>query len=805
MNPLSPLTYYRRHKRQTLLLVGLVSLMTLGVFAMVRLLDSVPENYQIAGNYLTRVSLVSASGPSLDPGVGAQIRTHAGVAHVIQEKGLDISLPPIVSEHHLFGVSETDMQVLMDVCDLRLKEGRLPMPRTNEMALSEEMVSAMGIQIGYRIDRTVGRGWTGESWYDAIPAPLELVGILEGTGSEPSVRMGFVSYEYVSNHELFGPPWTPGLVVIPQEGRKAEVDEFLETEIASLRMEVMTHRLLSEHAAQLSFFFYLIFGVVDVVVAAVMALVVGVINQISQAKRLEEFGVLNALGHSKNRLIRRLTLEAVGMTGTGWIGGLALAWLLFAALKVGVYEPKGLVLGLADLTPIWFSLPIPLATAAVVAFSTMRTFARLDAVAIVERGKLIMEADSKQKVVKRSSPKPLSSKTFYLRHRRRGLILLTTMGLMILGVSFPAFLFAPMGDAMQSFAEPLRQIGIVTPRMEGSVDPGVAAQIRTHPTVSQVIPAVELGLRVQVPPLGYTISVYGVSESDLQTLINLYGVQVKEGRLPRPHTNEVVLSEAMALNRGLRVGDKIGQPVNEDDQGIPTEMVVVGVLSRPSTSPLDSARDVLRTGLSQGRGENDLWLGFASYEYLTCHERYASHPMHLLVIPNEGQKAEMDAWLREEVNPELVEAYTFDWMRTNYRLLVLILLAVFGVVEVVIAIVAAVALAVLSYVFFAQRREEFGVLHAIGHSRPWLVLRTVRETASTVGVAWLLSALVCGIGLVGVQFGLYAPRGLSLNFFNPVPWLFTLPIPVAVIAASGGLVARMLRRLDPVSVIERRA
>jgi hypothetical protein len=44
MNPLSPLTYYLRHKRQTLLLVGLVSLMTLGVFAMVRLLDSVPEN-----------------------------------------------------------------------------------------------------------------------------------------------------------------------------------------------------------------------------------------------------------------------------------------------------------------------------------------------------------------------------------------------------------------------------------------------------------------------------------------------------------------------------------------------------------------------------------------------------------------------------------------------------------------------------------------------------------------------------------------------------------------------------------------
>jgi ABC-type antimicrobial peptide transport system permease subunit len=217
-------------------------------------------------------------------------------------------------------------------------------------------------------------------------------------------------------------------------------------------------------------------------------------------------------------------------------------------------------------------------------------------------------------------------------------------------------------------------------------------------------------------------------------------------------------------------------------------MVIVGILSRPS----------------QDRGKNDLWLGFASYEYLSSHEFYASHPIHLLVVPNEGQKAEMDAWLREEVQSELVEALTFKWMKTNYRLIALISLAVFGVVEIIIALVAAMALAVLSYTFFAQRQEEFGILHAIGRSRPWLVLRTVRETASTVAVAWLASAVLCGIGLAGMQLGLYAPRGLRLNFLNPAPWLFTLPIPLAVIAASGGLVTRMLRKLDPVTVIEKR-
>jgi hypothetical protein len=60
------------------------------------------------------------------------------------------------------------------------------------------------------------------------------------------------------------------------------------------------------------------------------------------------------------------------------------------------------------------------------------------------------------------------------------------------------------------------------------------------------------------------------------------------------------------------------------------------------------------------------------------------------------------------------------------------------------------------------------------------------------------------ISLVCVQAIVYAPKGLGLDIFNPIPWLFTLPIPVAVVGASAGTIAWMLSRLDPVSVIERR-
>jgi hypothetical protein len=298
-----------------------------------------------------------------------------------------------------------------------------------------------------------------------------------------------------------------------------------------------------------------------------------------------------------------------------------------------------------------------------------------------------------------------------------------------------------------------------------------------------------LGLMIDMPPMNHNPArIYGISEDHVQPLLDLYGVRLLEGRLPRPRSNEIVVSEAMAANRSLRLGDKVGRPVHELDSSLPTEMVVVGILSRPGGDDR----------------ERDLWLGFASLEHLSSHELYASRPVQLLLIPIEGRKAELDAWLEESVASERATVQTHKMMVRKRWQDMLVLLLVCAVPEGVISVVAAAALSVLSYTFFSQRREEFGTLHAIGHSRRRLVWRTAGETVCVVVVAWLLGAAMCGMGLVGVQFGLYAPKGLSVRLANPVPWLLTLPMPLSVVAVSTGLVGRVLSRLDPVSVIERR-
>jgi putative ABC transport system permease protein/lipoprotein-releasing system permease protein len=443
------------------------------------------------------------------------------------------------------------------------------------------------------------------------------------------------------------------------------------------------------------------------------------------------------------------------------------------------------------LAPLWFAVPIPLTVIGFAAFSIIRVFARLDAVAIIERGKLSTEAQSPRRAARRSSPRPLSSWTFYLRHRRRGLILTAIMGLMILGVAFPVFFFSPMIEAQKPFyLNYLRHVGEVWPSGSRTVDPSVTGQIRSHPAVARVIPVTLLHLRISIPPVSENlVPIYGVSEDDLPYLLDLFELQLAEGRLPRTRSNEIALSEALAMNRGLRVGDTIGRPVDERDEGIPTELAVVGILRSRSGRALPNS---------------DVSPGFVSSEYLESNELYASRPVRLLVVPVEGRKAELDVWLEENVTSTQTLVETYAAALRDMQQAIRSMLLLFAAVESVVAVVAAVALTALNYIFFSQRRDEFGILHAVGRGRPWLLLRTMRETMSLVALAWLIGAATCVIGLIYAQASIYTPMGLNMNLFNLTPWLFTLPIPLAVVSASAGTITRMLSQLDPVSIVERR-
>jgi ABC-type lipoprotein release transport system permease subunit len=804
MNSLSPFTYYRRHKGQALLLLVLIGSLTLGVFLIVGVLSTSARSAIYSSHHLTRMSRILA-GQALDPGSVTQLRTHPDVIAVIPENGLAVNFPSlaILDSRPVLGVTKDDLELVLETCDLRLKEGRLIEPRAAEIMLSEEIVRALGLHIGDVIGHEVD-----EDFYPTIVTELTLVGILESIPSEagPNIQTGFVSYEYIEGHETYQPRLS-NLLIIPRPGRRAVANDVAASLIdgsgrnASIRLETFERE--SEIARRLGKVLNGMYTLADVVVAVAAALVVGMVNRIAITRRVPELGLLHAEGYEKRHLVRRLVLEIAVITGIGWASGLLLSVACSVLLNATLLAAAGPAIDLTSLASFLFTLPIPVAVVGWVTLDVRRVLNRLDPVAIIERGSLSVEqANGKLQGgelsrATRSTHNPLSSWTFHLRHRRRSLALLLSTGLMVLGVACPPFVTAMLFDAAWPlFLSYSSHASIVSPPpTHQGVNPAVLAQIRAHPAVAHVIPIKSLSLATDWVLYEYPLPVYGVREGDLQALLDVYDLHLGEGQLPEPQSGQIVLTRALARNRRLSVGDTLGRPVHKRD-GIPTELTVVGLL------------DSTAAGLAE-REEYPIpvvprWAAFVSYEFVEHHERYNTAPMHALIIPVAGHEAEIEAWLEESIASPQATVQTFGTMYRSLNKFRMSLFLFLATTESILAVAAALALAILNTIFATQRRDEFGILHAVGHSRAGLVARTVRESVGIAGAAWLIGAACCAILVLGAQTIVYAPRGMTLSLANVTPWLFTLPIPVAVVAASAGTIAWTLSRLDPVAVIERR-
>jgi ABC-type lipoprotein release transport system permease subunit len=789
VNPLSPWTYYRRHKRQALMLTALLALAVMGLYLV---LDLLLETYitpiYTVNRYLSKFSLVQpAAGTTLDPAVVAQIRAYPDVALVLPQNHVEIAVPNaggVDTPFRLIGLQEADMDAVLAQSGVALVQGQLPQPRTNGLALSRELATALDLEIGDTLKRTEN-----ETGYANIASPLEVVGILSG-----DVRLGIVSYEYLDTNERYRDIARHGVLVIARPGRDAAVDDFLRQTIRSPRIETVTHQLLQEELAESQAVLYGVGAPLVLLVTVAITLVVGAINRLAFLQRLSEFGTLHAVGRSKGWLARRLTLETTGLALAGGALGIVLAQGIMALLNAIVYAPKGYAYNPFQVTALPFVVPIPLAVIGFTLFTAVRALRRMDAVAIVERGELSLEERPTGQAAHAragSLPRPLAPTTFYRRHKGQAAVLIGATALMIMGTSLFVFGLEGFDDARQPLLNHLRQVSVVAANGL-PLEATTIAQVQTHPAVERVIPAMLFSpLGIFVPPIApsYPVEAYGVTAEDMAYLVELYGLQLAEGRLPHPNTNEIVIPWTVAQNRNLHVGDVIGNrdhPVHPDAPTLPSELVVSGVFAPAKTFA------------------DDVWLSFMSLEFAENHPDSWRVNLSLVVVPKAGQKAALDSWLESQIAGEKRLVFTYGNQQALFQRQASTILVSLSLVESIIALVAGLALAGLNYIFVMQRQAEFGVLNALGFGRLQLVGRIVRETLFTTGAAWLVTVLAGAAILVGMQYGLYVPAGVRFDFFNPTPWFYTLPVPVAVLAVSAATIGRTLSRLDSVAVIERR-
>ncbi|MGC4046937.1 MAG: ABC transporter permease [Armatimonas sp.] len=383
---------------------------------------------------------------------------------------------------------------------------------------------------------------------------------------------------------------------------------------------------------------------------------------------------------------------------------------------------------------------------------------------------------------------PLSALTYFARNPSK---VLPMGGVIVLSV----FLICAVATIANSIGLTVRTIYrytefftyVVPQRTTLVVPDDQRAIVKADPRIDRAIEGSIFFINIKTVIGRLPFVVLGVTEDDRDYLSDRMHSKLLQGRWPAEGMPECVLSEPIAENKGLKVGDIVAGPTDEGGiAGSPVPVRLVGILKGP------------------------VWIAFCDKSF--CDATFLATPRCLLytgktpqdldamntaMMPLKNKAAgKLDPSKVNVLSRQNLIAEVEDSLSTMYLILEVVVFTVIFVI--------ALMSGMLANIYFTQRIPEFGVLAALGYGRWRLIRRILSETVLLTVLGWVLGAVLSFLLLSYLKDSVFRARGL---FINPLDWFAmrrTIPIPIAITFFSVITIAVRLLRLDPVSIVERR-
>lgn len=323
-----------------------------------------------------------------------------------------------------------------------------------------------------------------------------------------------------------------------------------------------------------------------------------------------------------------------------------------------------------------------------------------------------------------------------------------------------------------------RNVTGLSPRNALAVDEEIVAKMRKLPQMDRMegTHSYQVLLRTIFGRLLFPI--FGLSPEGRQRMMQVCGVYVAQGRMLEEGAAEAVVSEEIARNLGVKIGDYLLKPESEDSYA-PVPVKLVGLL----------------------RGAN--WVGLTSKSFVDFNSPFTWQG-YLAFAKTPAQQGELSRAMEGVVDKSRARVWPFSYVVKETRLSLANLYLVLGIIISIVVFTISFVCGLLANIYFTQRLPEIATLSAIGYSRQSLLYRAGAETLLYCVLGWLLGC-VATIGLLTtIKITLITPRGLLLNALDFSAYLFTIPLPLTITLFAVITIAVRLARLDPVSIIERR-
>jgi ABC-type lipoprotein release transport system permease subunit len=286
---------------------------------------------------------------------------------------LDINLLAGNAQFDLYGVDQPGMSQLLTLYGDRIISGRLPSQNASEIAVSEEIARSRHVGIGGKLGNNLDE-------LDRLPDAFTVVGIIRGP-----TRLGVIPLEYMTTHYLFERRYQ-GLIVVPQSGHEQAVHDQLQRLVGNQAFRLFDWPYIKAKIDSLIANLDAINRFLILLVTLVLSLVVGLLNNLFFRQRMNEFGLLAAVGYSRWGLIRRVALESFGVTLAAWGLGVGFAVAVLSWFNTVFMVPHGLLMNVFDWNVLAVhTLPIPLMVFLFGMGTVGWQLLRLDPISIIER------------------------------------------------------------------------------------------------------------------------------------------------------------------------------------------------------------------------------------------------------------------------------------------------------------------------------------------------------------------------------------------------------------------------------------
>lgn len=373
--------------------------------------------------------------------------------------------------------------------------------------------------------------------------------------------------------------------------------------------------------------------------------------------------------------------------------------------------------------------------------------------------------------------KPLSVLNYSRNNKKKVIVAITCVCVSVFLLYTFQIIFSTLPNTQEFLSlNPLRNSSQVMPaKKDAPLEDNIINSIINNTSVKKVIP-----IKYQYTSF-YTLAwdnsspIYSIREKDMNYYLESLNIKVRSGRLPKEGFKEIALDYHVANNKSLELGDNFGHSVDKTES-FPGEYRIVGILEGESSTNIIP----YETNLPN----NEL------YKY------------GMMVLSKQGQNEELDKFLRNisksqativtySLEKEDIEKYLLNGANTIINLIIILAIAVMSI-----------SVGNSIYVHFLERRKEFGILGAIGYSEASIIEKALLEITfmNVIGfITGIFLALISGYLLKTIYFDV---QGLQANFWVPKALIQSMCVPVFTTLFSLIPIYRLIRRIDPINIIE---